>query len=57
MPTDELPICEGCGSEPAEWLDEYCQDCWECECSRGWWALVRRAARAGKSPMENLDVV
>lgn len=36
---DNLPKCHYC-NEPAEWVDEYCQECWEAECSRTWWEMV-----------------
>lgn len=37
------PICQHCTEgEPAEWLDEYCQVCWESHCSAQWWALGAR---------------
>jgi hypothetical protein len=26
--------------EPAEWIDKYCQEHWEAECSRTWWEMV-----------------
>jgi hypothetical protein len=32
--------CE-CG-EPSEWIDEYCQMCWEKACSESWWEMIRR---------------
>ena len=32
-------ICQ-CG-KPAEWADEYCQDCWEERCSSQYWNMIR----------------
>lgn len=34
-----LPKCLHC-DQPAEWIDEYCQEHWEAECSRTWWEMV-----------------
>lgn len=37
------PQCQ-CG-ELAEWLDIYCQDCWERYCSEEWWKLVNNLSQ------------
>lgn len=28
-----------CG-KPAEWLDQYCQTCWEGLCADSWWTMI-----------------
>ncbi len=28
-----------CG-EPTEWIDTYCQECWEKSCSDSWWEML-----------------
>jgi hypothetical protein len=33
------PKCK-CG-EPAEWLDTYCQVCWEEYCDQQWWQMLK----------------
>jgi hypothetical protein len=32
--------CKHCGTQPIEWADEFCQDCWEAYCDREWWKMV-----------------
>jgi hypothetical protein len=32
--------CTNHPSTPAEWLDLYCQDCWERYTSLAWWELI-----------------
>jgi hypothetical protein len=39
------PKCK-CG-KPAEWLDEYCQMCWEDYCSETWWQMMVRLEDVG----------
>jgi hypothetical protein len=29
-----------CCDLPAEWVDKWCQECWEAECDRTWWEMV-----------------
>lgn len=33
------PVCT-CG-KPIEWIDTYCQECWEESCSNSWWEKVK----------------
>jgi hypothetical protein len=31
--------CKNCNNH-AEWLDQYCQMCWEEYCSEQWWSVM-----------------
>ena len=35
-------LCEKCNKLPIEWVDTFCQDCWESHCASEWWKLVPR---------------
>lgn len=35
-----LDPCKACGYGPIEWVDLYCQQCWEALCSREWWQMI-----------------
>ena len=42
-----MKICFDCGEEfdPRDSLmgeEGQCQDCWEAECDRSWWAMMKR---------------
>lgn len=35
-----LDPCKECGCGRIEWMDRYCQACWEALCSREWWLMI-----------------
>lgn len=35
-----LDPCKECGYGQIEWVDIYCQACWEDLCAREWWQMV-----------------
>lgn len=39
MPATINKVCK-CG-EPVEWVDEFCQMCWEARCSSEFWLMAR----------------
>lgn len=32
--------CKECNTGHIEWVDLYCQACWEALCSREWWLMI-----------------
>lgn len=35
-------LCEQCGENEKEWLEYYCQICWEGYCAGSWWEILSR---------------
>lgn len=35
-----INFCKCCEKGEIEWLDYYCQKCWEAECCRAWWEMI-----------------
>ncbi|MBD1876231.1 hypothetical protein H6F75_22350 [Nodosilinea sp. FACHB-131] len=37
-----LDPCKECGCGRIEWMDRYCQECWEALCAREWWLMIEQ---------------
>lgn len=36
--------CTGCGSSEVEWMNQFCQMCWESYSSGQWWEMIQTAS-------------
>ena len=40
--------CVECNNK-AEWLDKYCQECWEGYCSSEWWQKIKQIEKRDRA--------
>ena len=60
-----IPSCSDCGAQipvsaerwPSASTGVVCQVCWEAQCSRQWWALVRLLPEEGPMPDPTADLL